>query len=227
MRGSLGLVGLATAALATGMLAPRGALADPSPGAAATAPVGPLAVAPPADAGPFPGPQRSSSIPAVRRVDGDDYADYEGVAGFHFDLPLELPYDPEIGIPPGYRLSSRPHRRTVIAAGATLASLWGVSWVVAGFTTSSNGSNSGPLVMFVPVIGPFVAIDTWGSNNLGVNTVFFMDGLVQAVCAALLVKELAVGEKTVKYDPGLPGVKIRPMAGASPEGWRAGITGSF
>jgi len=130
--------------------------------------------------------------------------------------PLRM--DPD-NPPPGYHTESRA-RSGFVVAGAVM---FGISYVLSATVAISAqaGNDSGYQALFVPVVGPFIALGsthaTVGTNDatVQVERVFgamglVIDGLIQVSGASLLVVGLAVRRDVVVRDPppGVPSVAI-------------------
>ncbi|MDI1446973.1 hypothetical protein [Polyangium sp. 6x1] len=132
--------------------------------------------------------------------------------------PSRLPYKEGDPIPPGYGIETRPRYKMATAGLATFAPLYGMSVLFAGSFAGSEGVVSGYYTpLFIPVIGPFVAISTSDAESFGVF-MLMLDGLGQATGVALFVAGLLSDEKFVSrtptaFDPR-PEVVVGPRAAA-------------
>jgi hypothetical protein len=142
-------------------------------------------------------------------------------------LPLEMKYDPDKGLPPGYRVVEQ--RRTTIAiAGASIfGGLWIASAIAGGVMEDGgryNGREGWP--MYIPVLGPFITIGTYDVSAGGATPMVFV-GLGQAIGVAMFIFGMATTEKIAKYQFETAGVKWTPLAGPIENGGLAGLTGTF
>ncbi|MDC3960394.1 hypothetical protein [Polyangium jinanense] len=130
--------------------------------------------------------------------------------------PSRLPYKEGDPIPRGYGIETRPRYKMATAGIATFAPLYGMSVLFAGTFAGNEGLASGYYTsLFIPVIGPFVAIGTSDAESVGVF-MLMLDGLGQATGAALFVAGMLSDEKFVSrtptaFDPR-PEVMVGPRA---------------
>jgi hypothetical protein len=153
-----GLIGLiptcparaTTAAAKTDGLGPRLRLTMPELRAQASPP-------------PVPSPESAETSGALP-VEG---ADQEPDASLPDARPYTLDYRPGEPIPPGYRVTSHPHR-AMLAAGSTVFGIhYAVSLLIASSRTEASATSESflqvpydPKWLYVPVIGPWVALAT-------------------------------------------------------------------
>jgi hypothetical protein len=127
-----------------------------------------------------------------------------GQPGYYYPPPAGQPgyyYPPSGAAPPAYYAPNqtyvhggdggrRPPNRTLIGAGATLLGFsWGISAIVAGAVMGTNDGDGGGLEpLFLPVLGPFIAIGTTGAwrdeatkDQKAIGSLLFFDGLAQVV----------------------------------------------
>jgi hypothetical protein len=176
--------------------------------------------------------QGSSSEPTVMAPDGRPHL-----------LPYEIPYDPDMGIPPGYKLGEKRRSSLAVGGGVTFLSLWVASCVAGGFMEDSarrssyyydeygnpypisNGNTALP--MYIPLLGPIITIGTIHSSTSGTTALFF-DGLGQAGSLVMFIVGMAYPQKVLKYQfQPTAGLTLKPIAAPMKEGGFAGLTGSF
>lgn len=139
-------------------------------------------------------------------------------------LPLEMPYDPDKGVPPGYRIGDKPRTGLAIAGGVTFGGLWVASCIAGGFMLDSD-EDAGP--MYVPVLGPLITIGTASTNAAGTTALLF-DALGQAAGVAMFIAGMATSQKILKYQLGpSSSITVKPVAGPLDQGGFAGFTGTF
>jgi hypothetical protein len=169
--------------------------------------------------GPYPGAAGWGS-------DGSDSASPDGRPRL---LPLELPYDPDRGIPPGYKLAEKPRTGLAIAGGVTFGGLWLVSCIAGGFVEDAgqynNSQHGWPL--YIPVIGPLITISTAHSSPAP-TTLLVFDSLFQAGSLAMFIAGLASSQKVLKYQFNAGNqLTLRPIASPLENGGFGGLSGSF
>jgi hypothetical protein len=134
-----------------------------------------------------------------------------------------LPFREGTTVPPGYRLDSSPR----VALVATGASVSGVLWLISTITAIGLDKRT-PVAgdpnfddmywpMFIPVIGPFIAIGTAESSGTGAG-ILALDGALQAGGLAMMIagfvapKLELVPQKGIYLNaqaaPGLPGLSV-------------------
>lgn len=133
--------------------------------------------------------------------------------------PSRLPYKEGDPVPFGYTIETRPRYRMATAGIATFAPLYGMSVLFAGSFVGAEGARGGWYTpLFIPVIGPFVAIGTSDAEEAGAF-MLALDGLGQLTGAALFVAGMLADEKFVTRTPSLafdprPEVMVGPRAAA-------------
>jgi len=113
--------------------------------------------------------------------------------------PPTLPYEEGQTVPAGYQLKTRSVRKAVIAGSVVFGSIYLTS-LLAGVTAVSIDSGSGAQFapLFVPVVGPFIAVGT--AHSSGAGTLWLvLDGLGQAAGGAVLIYGLVADEKYLQY----------------------------
>ncbi len=167
-----------------------------------------------------------------------------GPDGALHQLPLEMPYDKDKGIPPGYKIFEKPRYKLAITGASVLAGLWLVSCVAGGFMQAdADRQNSNYYAydsgyygtpyqekqawpMFLPVIGPFIAVGTDHTDGAGTG-VLIVDGLAQTAMAAMFIAGLASSEKVLKFQFQGQELALHPMAAPMTGGGFAGVQASF
>lgn len=141
--------------------------------------------------------------------------------------PLVLEYEEGQPIPNGYRLDSRINRGLLGAGAGVFGGLWFLSAVVGlqGDEDTFVG-DGGWAALYVPLFGPFIAIDTLRSSDAG-TVLLMIDGLGQLGGATMLTLSFILKSKRlVREDLSVsvaPGVHVTPYAG--PRSF--GLTGTF
>ncbi len=121
-----------------------------------------------------------------------------------------LSWDPETPVPDGYVLRSNPDT-TLIFAGSTMASIGWVTSIAVGLIAAKDETDRGldgdgveaedwtPL--YVPVVGPFIAISSVDARGKGVG-LLLADGALQLAGAGLIVYgSLAQSHRAVRTLP--------------------------
>jgi hypothetical protein len=104
--------------------------------------------------------------------------------------PRTLEWEPGEPVPQGYRPVTQIRTGLVVAGAVTFGAVWLLNVLTASIAIDTSQGQAIPL--FVPVIGPFIAMGTF--RSLQAVDVFFLslDGLVQAGGIAMLVAGIAV-----------------------------------
>ncbi len=102
-----------------------------------------------------------------------------------------LEYEEGQEIPPGYRLERRVQKGLTIAG----ASIFGGAWIlsIAG-AASLIENNDGIAPLFVPLVGPFIAMGTTGTNfnqNTFLGALLLLDGFTQVAGATMMIVGIA------------------------------------
>jgi hypothetical protein len=142
-------------------------------------------------------------------------------------LPLEMKYDPDKGVPPGYKLAEKRRTGLAIAGASIFGGLWIGSAIAGGFMEDSgrwNGTHGWP--MYIPVLGPFITIDSAKASTAGATPLVFV-GLGQAAGVAMFIIGMASSEKILKYQFETGPVALTPVAGPTEGGGFAGLQGTF
>jgi hypothetical protein len=139
------------------------------------------------------------------------------------DAAEKIPFREGTSVPPGFRLDSSP-RVALVATGASVSgALWLISTVTAiGLdkqTPVAGDPNFDDMYwpMFIPVIGPFIAIGTADSSGTGAG-ILALDGALQAGGLAMMIagfvapKLQLVPQKGIYLNgqaaPGLGGLSV-------------------
>ncbi len=132
-------------------------------------------------------------------------------------------------IPPGYHPSTKL-RGWAIGAGlgmfgaAYLPSVF-VAAIASDICDTSSSCRNPAWPLWIPVVGPFVAIGTYGASSATVNVFLVIDGLLQTAGAALTIYGFAA-PKTVLVRNDMGSLQIAPtmVAGTAPG---IGFSGTF
>ncbi|MBK8258268.1 MAG: hypothetical protein IPK82_37070 [Polyangiaceae bacterium] len=137
----------------------------------------------------------------ARRTDLDENREFAYVP-FGRDIvrvPAEFEFDPDVGVPPGYRRIVRERRGLMAAGSASALGLWLVS-ALAGLTIGGTNSDSGAgAVLALPVLGPFLGIQTL-NTSAGPSTLLAADGLLQAFGWALFIGAARNPSKVLRHE---------------------------
>lgn len=186
-----------------------------------------LAQPPPPDAGPFPPPivprVDPLSMPAGPVSEDGKWSLYQAPDGFVYDIPVEIPYDPAQGIPPGYRRSVKS-RRGLMAAGLSVAGgLWFIS-IIAAITHNTNDPAKSDEPLALPVIGPLITVGTTKSSPAG-TTLLVLDSFFQTAGVVTFLLARQYPELTVKNRSA--SLTMMPVAAPAQNGGMLGLAGSF
>ena len=108
---------------------------------------------------------------------------------------LTLPYENDESIPPGFAVRSRANRPLVVAGAITFGVSYLFSALIASVLVSFDSRDGGAgAPLFIPVVGPFVAIGTLNAEGAGTFWLV-VDGLTQVGGAAMFVAGLTMREK--------------------------------
>ncbi len=104
-----------------------------------------------------------------------------------------MPYKEGDPIPDGYRVATEKGGRGLTVAGI---SVFGGAYFLSllGALSSSSGDYAS---LYVPLIGPWIALGTSDPNNNGLDGLFVLDGLAQAAGATMFIIGMATGDKKV------------------------------
>jgi hypothetical protein len=143
-------------------------------------------------------------------------------------LPRELPWEPGDPVPPGYEKTGRV-RAGLVTAGSVVFGFAYTTSVVTGVFTVRMGSEFVPL--FVPVVGPFIAIGTVRhERGLIAEGIFLFafNGTAQLTGAVLLIAGLVAQKPILVRTTKLGGVDVRwtPVAFGK-TGPGLGLAGTF
>lgn len=131
---------------------------------------------------------------------------------------------------PGYHPETRIRKGMVVGGAVT----FGVTYlftalggaIASDVLRTTSGGSSSVLPLFIPAVGPFVAIGTMGANVTG-GFFLALDGLAQSAGIALFIYGLAAPKTVlVRNDVAKPFIRPAPMmvGGTSPG---AGLVGTF
>jgi hypothetical protein len=141
------------------------------------------------------------------------------------DGPARLPYRDGKPVPKGYSLDTVP-RRGMIAAGGTMAgSLHLISMIAAialdaeadeVISDEQGGRRSDPefsnryTPLFIPLVGPFIAVKTADANGTG-SAILIMNGIAQVTGASLVISGLVATKQELVRDDPLLGMTVVPL----------------
>jgi hypothetical protein len=189
--------------------------AAPPPAAPPAMAPPPAAAPPPPGAGPFPAPGAGAppgtwpgAAPGYGAPPGGYYTPppyYPQPYYYPAMLPPPLlPYEQGQTVPPGYQLKTRPVRSAVISGAIIFGTTYVVSLLTATTVLSIGGDGTSQFApLFVPVVGPFIAVGTTHSSGAG-TLWLVLDGLTQAAGATVLIYGLAAEEKYLQYGTSAP-----------------------
>src|SRR5690606_19905543 len=84
--------------------------------------------------------------------------------GEDYSRPKYLDYVEGDPIPDGYELDTKVRTGLVVGGAVTLGALWGITAIAGGVGASIEGDVGGDtdqfIPLYIPVAGPFIAIDT-------------------------------------------------------------------
>jgi hypothetical protein len=217
-------------------LAATTALAQTAPTSTAAPPPGWGPAAPPAQTAPYPTPPPGYPQPVYPpgayptpppgwgppAPQGTDPT-VMGPDGRPRSLPLEMPYDPDKGVPPGYRIGEKRRIPLAIAGGVTFGAIW-VASCIAGGIMLDNDEDGAP--MYVPVLGPVITIGTARTSPAGTTALVF-DAVAQAAGVAMFIAGMATSQQVLKYQFGPSEVSFTPFAAPTESGAVGGFTGTF
>lgn len=140
-------------------------------------------------------------------------------------------------VPFGYHVESKVRTRVVVGGAVTLGGAFAITAIgaVMAITMQSGESDSNPPLrgnlgqnfkpLFVPVLGPFIAIGTTQPNGAG-TALLIADGVVQVGGFAMLLAGLGLRKKElVRNDSGALDLAVTPIASPGLAG--VGIVGAF
>jgi hypothetical protein len=148
-----------------------------------------------------------------RRPPRETYAPSPDAASpppFQYSGPYTMEYIEGADVPDGYTKVERVRKGLVIGGAVT----FGVGWLIAATAAASLDEDirdeAAPL--FVPVVGPFIAMGTLDPDGAG-RAALFVNGMMQTAGAAMLIGGLA-GTKTVLVRTAETEIHMRPGVGS-------------
>jgi len=108
-----------------------------------------------------------------------------------------LPYEEGEPGPPGYYLKLRARRGLIISGSVTLGSAWLLTSIAGAFLVENDGAGQNFAPLFVPVVGPFIALGTGDPNGFAAS-VLIMDGLTQTAGLTMLIAAFLEPERVWK-----------------------------
>ncbi len=156
------------------------------------------------------------------------YPPYGQPPPYQRKLPDVLPYTEGQTVPPGYVLVERSHLDIAAIGGAIfllgyLPSVYvgALGSAVSSSSTSSSDSDFAPL--YIPVAGPFIAIDSTNASSSGAFWLVVL-GVAQAAGAATAITGLAMPPEQLLYREDLA-LRVAPYVGNNGSG--LAISGLF
>jgi hypothetical protein len=138
---------------------------------------------------------------------------------------MQLPYEDGDPVPPGYVVETSVKRGLVIAGSVTLGSLWVLS-IISGAIIVDFGDSDEGWPLFIPVVGPFIAIGTTHSSNSATSSVLLgINGAGQAAGLAMLIAGLVLENKVLRYRGAA--LEIGPSVQVGAHGTAFGLDGTF
>jgi hypothetical protein len=142
-------------------------------------------------------------------------------------LPMEMPYDSDAGVPPGYKIVEKRRYKLAITGASIVGGLWIASCIAGGFIEQDgkySGKHGWPLC--IPVVGPLIGIASSKSDVSG-TTALVLDGVAQLSGLAMFITGMAMTEKRLVYQFPNAGLTVQPVASPLQNGGFAGLTGTF
>ncbi|MEO7331005.1 MAG: hypothetical protein ABI193_20690, partial [Minicystis sp.] len=128
--------------------------------------------------------------------------------------PKTLPYDDGEPIPSGYTLKTRLHRPLIVAGSITFGTAYLIS-LLGGALAAGGDEGSSFTPLFVPCVGPFIALGTVKTDDVG-QFWLTLDGLTQSAGAAMLVAGLLIDQKYLQHTSTTPSALLRPALSVGP-----------
>ena len=113
--------------------------------------------------------------------------------------PAVIDYEEDQAIPEGYHLRTRVRRGLVGGGAGVFGGLWLISVLVGATGSADYGSDDRWVPLFIPIGGPFAAIDTLRSDSLG-TLALVLDGVGQIGGLTMLIIGIAVPQKQLVRD---------------------------
>ena len=147
--------------------------------------------------------------------------------GEDYSRPKYLDYVEGDPIPEGYKVDTKLRTGLVVGGAVTLGVLWGITAIAGGVGASVEGEIDGDtdqfIPLYIPVAGPFVAIDTMDAAGAGV-AVLIIDGVAQTAGLAMFIAGLAA-PKDVLRRTTVAGISWQLTP--SHRGFGVGLDGTF
>jgi hypothetical protein len=138
--------------------------------------------------------------------------------------PRKIPYEDGDPIPPGYVLETSIKQGLVIAGATTLGPLW-ITSMIGGAIAIDNHSGSEFWPLFIPAVGPFIAIGTHDASATS-GLLLAIDGLGQTAGLTMLICGLALENKFLRYRGAA--LELGPKVQVGVDGNTTfGVSGSF
>lgn len=135
--------------------------------------------------------------------------------------PPTLEYQDGQPVPAGYHPESHVRKGLVVGGAVTLGSLWLLSSVTAA--AAHDAGTKGLDGLYVPCVGPFIAIGTGKPNSTG-TLGLVLDGIAQTGGLAMMIGGLASQKTVLVRDSGFE-LRAAPMVGRGAYG--LGFIGSL
>jgi hypothetical protein len=156
-----------------------------------------------------------------------------GYYGYGYREPPSVIDDNGGPPPPGYRRDTQIRKGLVIGGATTFGALWLVT-IVAGagladdVNSYSREQTEDYVPLFVPLVGPFIAIGTLNAEGVG-TALLMIDGLAQTAGLAMLIAGVAAKKDVFVRDFSMGGHKVtveaQPLVGYNAGG--LSLTGTF
>jgi hypothetical protein len=123
--------------------------------------------------------------------------------------PTRLPWLPGEVVPPGYEPISGPSKRFLIS-GMIVGGAPYLGSFIGAYVAAIKGDGDAWGALFAPAVGPFIAIETGGAENVGAY-LLILDGLAQTTGIALTIVAFVTKDHTLKRKREAPNVPPAPI----------------
>jgi hypothetical protein len=117
--------------------------------------------------------------------------------GYPVEPPSELPYEEGAPIPPGYKPESRIRKGLVIAGACVFGGVYIFSVIWGSVFISAEGEGEGYEALYVPVVGPFIAMGTIEGVETSSGALLAVDGIAQVGGVAMFIAGLAAKKQVL------------------------------
>ena len=139
--------------------------------------------------------------------------------GYYPEPPSEIDYEEGQPIPPGYRPEEKIRKGLVIAGACVFGGVYLVNVImVATMAPEAVERGEGPEWLYVPLVGPFIAIAAIEDMNAGIGALLAIDGLAQVGGLAMFIAGLAAKKKVLVRDYTMGGIELTPTIGVGSAG---------